>query len=329
MNAQDMHAEIGESKTRKRKSTRDCDLWYKRYPARFRRDTMHDHPMSFELRGAWSLLTDLFYEHGGPLPNDDRWIAIQLGCDVRKWKHIRSQLFEAGKLTVGSDGLVHNKTADEVLGERAVKLGVEALQKPKRRLGKGATRAGTDPSTPATTQVGSGGGSSADLSETASDTSDGASKPPGDTRASQTPELREEKKITTSAAAKPPAAAAGLRIDSRELSNKLFAACNGALASEAIAPGLASMATPIWWLEQGCDLERDVLPTLTAIGKRDHGKRIKSWGYFTEPVTAAKAAREKPLPDAGPERRRDRMSFSEQRREENRDFARMVGLEVE
>lgn len=193
---QDMPIDAGESKARKRKSTRDSDLWYKRYPARFRRDTMHDHPMSFELRGAWSLLTDLFYEHGGPLPNDDRWIAIQLGCDVRKWKHIRHQLFEVGKLTVGVDGLVHNKTADEVLGERKVKLGTSEPEPPKRRLAKASTPATTSPSTPATTEAGSGVGSGVDLSRIANDIKAGMQKDAGDTRATKSLEVREEKNST-------------------------------------------------------------------------------------------------------------------------------------
>jgi hypothetical protein len=180
----EIEANGGKSKAPKRKSTRDSDLWYKRYPARFRRDTMHDHPMPFDLRCQWSLLTDLFYEHGGPLLNDDRWVALQFGCDVRKWKHIRAQLFAHGKLTIGPDGLIHNKTADEVIGERADKLVKTAVAPARRRLGKGATPA----STPATTSVGSPPGSppgtGADLSEKPNDINEGAQKTAGDTRAS-------------------------------------------------------------------------------------------------------------------------------------------------
>ncbi len=61
--------------------------------------------------------------------------------------------------------------------------------------------------------------------------------------------------------------------------------------------GFISLGTPHWWLEQGCDLERDVLPTIRCICARPRQGKIISWGYFTEAVTAAKKKREQPLPD--------------------------------
>lgn len=90
----------------------------------------------------------------------------------------------------------------------------------------------------------------------------------------------------------------GAKIDLRLLAKRVTDACGRALASEAIAPGLASMATPQMWLEQGADLERDVLPTLTAAGKRYAGRNIRSWDYFTPMVSEAKAKRERGLPAA-------------------------------
>lgn len=89
----------------------------------------------------------------------------------------------------------------------------------------------------------------------------------------------------------------GTKIDLKALSDQVTAACNGALASQAIAPGLASMSIPWMWIEQGADLERDILPTLTAIGKKQHGKGIRTWDYFTEAVAQAKAKRLAGLPD--------------------------------
>lgn len=92
------------------------------------------------------------------------------------------------------------------------------------------------------------------------------------------------------------AAAPLLKIDLAGMAERVTAACNGALASQAIAPGLASMSTPLMWIEQGADLDRDVIPTLTALGKKYHGKGIKSWDYFTSPIAEAKARRERGLP---------------------------------
>lgn len=84
--------------------------------------------------------------------------------------------------------------------------------------------------------------------------------------------------------------------DLEMLSKRLFAVAGPALANQAIAPGLASMSVPMMWLEQGADLERDVIPALQAAAARCAGKRIKSWMYFTDMVAEAKAVREAGLP---------------------------------
>lgn len=84
-----------------------------------------------------------------------------------------------------------------------------------------------------------------------------------------------------------------------DLSDRLIKACNGALDNPVNCMGLLSVATPVMWLKQGCDLELDVIPTLTAAGKKHHGKRIRSWSYFTPMVAEAKANREAGLPAVG------------------------------
>lgn len=76
----------------------------------------------------------------------------------------------------------------------------------------------------------------------------------------------------------------------------MFGACNGALDNPANCMGLLALNEPRMWLEQGCDLERDIIPTLTAAGKKHHGKRIRSWGFFTAMIAEAKARRERGLP---------------------------------
>lgn len=60
------------------------------------------------------------------------------------------------------------------------------------------------------------------------------------------------------------------------------------------------MSTPLWWIEQGCDLDRDVVPAITALALRERRKRgrgIRSWEYFTQAVAEAKAQRERGLPN--------------------------------
>ncbi len=85
--------------------------------------------------------------------------------------------------------------------------------------------------------------------------------------------------------------------DWKNLSDQLLGACNGALDNPVNCQGLLSLSIPMMWLDQGCDLERDVLPTLTAISKVRHGKRLRTWEYFTN---AVQEARDKRLKGLGP-----------------------------
>lgn len=78
----------------------------------------------------------------------------------------------------------------------------------------------------------------------------------------------------------------------------LLKACNGA-ASAAASPGLLSMAEPIKWLENGCDLDLDILPTVKARAHKLRPGSLKAWSYFTDAIADAKATRLKPMPNGG------------------------------
>lgn len=186
----DMPQTDGEIKARTRKSTpRISDLWYPRYPRIFREAT---EDMSFDLRCQYGVVIDLYFERGGPLPDDDQRIAIGLGCDVRKWKHIRRQLFAAGKLYLGTDGLIHNERADEILAERAPKLAKRGVAPKTKRLGTHATPASTSPSTPASTSPSTDRGTGADLSRKPNDNNAGERAMATDARATKIQEGRDK-----------------------------------------------------------------------------------------------------------------------------------------
>lgn len=88
------------------------------------------------------------------------------------------------------------------------------------------------------------------------------------------------------------------------LESKLLDACNGALADPVNCLGLLSLAIPTMWINEGCDLELDILPTLRAVGKAKHGDGINSWHYFTKPIAQAKKRREAGLPSVtGPQQK--------------------------
>lgn len=80
------------------------------------------------------------------------------------------------------------------------------------------------------------------------------------------------------------------------LEAKLLTACNGAAANPAIAPAILVLSEPIKWLEAGCDLELDILPTIKARAHKIRPGSIKNWSYFTQAVADARANREAPMP---------------------------------
>ena len=83
--------------------------------------------------------------------------------------------------------------------------------------------------------------------------------------------------------------------DLKKLSDRLMDVASPCLASFAIAPGLYAMTVPQMWLDQGCDLERDVVPAIETIVRK--GKRgVMAWDYFTKPIAEARAKRDAGMP---------------------------------
>src|SRR5262249_9776949 len=57
--------------------------------------------------GAYWVACSLMYSRGGPIADDDAWIARACGCHVRTWRALKDLLVSAGKLTV-QDGFITN-----------------------------------------------------------------------------------------------------------------------------------------------------------------------------------------------------------------------------
>lgn len=67
-----------------------------------------------------------------------------------------------------------------------------------------------------------------------------------------------------------------------------------------ISTGLEEMSYPLGWLDQGCDLDLDILPAIRARSADARPQSISSWNYFTGPVADAKARRLSPMPKGNP-----------------------------
>jgi uncharacterized protein YdaU (DUF1376 family) len=69
--------------------------WYKRDPRAALAGMM---ALTLEQRGAYNTLIDLIYCHDGAVADDPKYLAKVMGCDVRVWKRLRSELLAAGKI---------------------------------------------------------------------------------------------------------------------------------------------------------------------------------------------------------------------------------------
>jgi uncharacterized protein YdaU (DUF1376 family) len=85
--------------------------YYKAYPRDFLDGTAG---MDFEVKGAYRILLDLIYLHGGRLVDEPRFIAGHLGCSVKKWNALRQAVLSTGKIVV-SGGYLGNLRADKEL----------------------------------------------------------------------------------------------------------------------------------------------------------------------------------------------------------------------
>jgi hypothetical protein len=150
----------------------------------------------------------------------------------------------------------------------------------------------------------------------------------GQSRANQGPQINKEtkKQITTQHSGKPVPRS---RADLDRLQSRLIEAANGALADPVGAPGLLSLAEPIRWLENGFDLELDVVPTIRARSSRQRPRSVCAWTFFTNAIAEAKARRETPI-DAAPAslvRRPPPRTFAQQR-EDAANAALMADVEA-
>jgi uncharacterized protein YdaU (DUF1376 family) len=82
--------------------------WYKRDPAKALKGMQR---LNLEQRGAYNTILDLIYLHDGKLIDDDRFLAGNMGADIRKWRNVKKQLLALGRISI-RDGYIHDDVAD-------------------------------------------------------------------------------------------------------------------------------------------------------------------------------------------------------------------------
>lgn len=232
------------------------------------------------------------WETGARLTTDDALAASRLMLDVRMWRRIKNNLVAKGKLHVAEDGIYSPRAERELAAAQA---GAKQTQAPAA-VGAGGNghdrehqdgRVAVERREPSreTLLAEVSEKSPGSLGEVAEIFVEKSFEINGPLKSLITITNKEEEKkeqCSSARAAKPLP-----RIDT----DKLIAACNGALDNPVNCLGLLSAATPIMWLETGCDMDRDIIPTLQAMGKKYHGKRIRSWEYFSGAIQDARNKR--------------------------------------
>lgn len=270
------------------------DLTYvKFYPADFLTGTMH---LSLEQRGAYITALCVMYDRMSGFPYDEREGASLLRVDKRVYRRVRDDLLADGKFYRDGDVIRNRRVEDEIKSYIA-----EYLRRSEAAKKREADRRQQKTSAELPAQVREKSGTSSEEVPNKSDELGAKNLEKTTNPQSQhdhIPEARSQKLEARKevVAAAVPRTAALPNSSLSELQDKLFDACNGALDNPVNCLGLLNLSVPQMWIEQGADLERDVLPTLRAIGHRDHGKRIKTWAYFTSAVAQARAARLAGLP---------------------------------
>jgi uncharacterized protein YdaU (DUF1376 family) len=64
--------------------------------------------------GAYWIACSLMYSRGGPIIDDDAWIARACGCNPRTWRALKENLLVAGKLTVRDGFITNSRTIREI-----------------------------------------------------------------------------------------------------------------------------------------------------------------------------------------------------------------------
>jgi uncharacterized protein YdaU (DUF1376 family) len=107
--------------------------YYKAYPRDFIEGTVG---MPLELKGAYRIVIDLIYMHGGHLPDDARYISGVLGCNSWKWTSIRKRLLATGKVEVEENSLVNSRAFQELeISEKFQRNQSEIATTPRKNKG--------------------------------------------------------------------------------------------------------------------------------------------------------------------------------------------------
>lgn len=238
--------------------------------------------MSLEHEGAYLRFLVRLYQRGKPLPDDDRFMSTAMGLSLRIWRRVKEVLVEAGKIIIRAGSLTNSRFEKE-----RARRAEEIKKKAEAAHNRHAREKVSGKFAPSLAET------STKLSEIASKKLNENNDAPANIHMLTSNQSQKEERTTPEARKRPSS-----REELDQLECDLLNACNGAAANPAAAPSLLQLSEPLRWIEQGCDLDADILPTVKARAAKAAKGSIRSWGYFTEAVAQAKANRLAPMPEA-------------------------------
>jgi uncharacterized protein YdaU (DUF1376 family) len=230
--------------------------------------------MTPEQEGAYLRFLLHLYQRGKPLPDDDRFMSRVMSLSLRVWKRLKDQLVSLGKIVIRSGALTNSRFEKE-------------RQKRAEEMRKRSVAAQT--------RWAKSRKVSLELAPNLDETS--AKLPAKDEKK---PNKNNDPLVQMDMLSRIQYPESNIqsvvRHSPEQLLQKLQEAGGEALANYAASPGLLMVTEPMRWIENGCDLELDILPTLRARALRSKPRSIRAWGYFTQAVLDAHATRTAPLP---------------------------------
>lgn len=87
------------------------------YHRRYQGDALQGYrKLTLEQRGAYTTILDLIYDEGGPIDNNERWLAGAWNCSLRKARALLAELIELRKIYITRDGKISNHRAEQEIG---------------------------------------------------------------------------------------------------------------------------------------------------------------------------------------------------------------------
>ncbi|AAL49593.1 unknown [Sinorhizobium phage PBC5] len=103
------------------------------YHRRYHGDALQGYRrLTLEQRGAYTTILDLIYDACGPIDFNERWIAGELNCSIRKARALISELLDLQKIYITTRGQISNHRCEAEI-ENSVKISQKARESVMKR----------------------------------------------------------------------------------------------------------------------------------------------------------------------------------------------------